>query len=349
MHKLTLPASKEKETELMNLKNYTVTDTKFWKGRIDDLDDIDSYRMHQIIKLFNLKDLKTLKIDSSKLNICFLAYCCDEGIKRNLGRTGAKHGPEDIRNEFANLPVSFGDKTLIYDAGNLFCADGHMEEAQEQLGIAIEKILGNHLFPIVLGGSHELAYGHFNGIVNHLKKQTKNSSKVGIINFDAHFDLRPYDNHGSSGTMFSQIADKCLKENQKFDYLCLGIQTSANTKSLFKKANSLGVKYVLAKEFIESNQDSISTKIKDFINDHDYIYLTLCSDVFNSAFAPGVSSLQPFGLNPELTLIFIKEILKSKKVISFDIAEVSPRFDHDKRTAKLAAIIIYAVINSLSE
>ena len=71
--------------------------------------------------------------------------------------------------------------------------------------------------------------------------------------------------------------------------------------------------------------------------------------MFNSAFAPGVSSLQPFGLNPELALIFIKEILKSKKVISFDIAEVSPRFDHDKRTAKLAAIIIYAVITSLSE
>jgi len=60
------------------------------------------------------------------------------------------------------------------------------------------------LFPIVLGGSHELAYGHFNGIVNHLKKQTKNSSKVGIINFDAHFDLRPYDNQGSSGTMLKK-------------------------------------------------------------------------------------------------------------------------------------------------
>jgi formiminoglutamase len=334
---------------MMNLKNYTATDAKFWKGRVDDLDDIDSYRMHQIIKLIDLNDFRTLKIDSSKLNICLLAYCCDEGIKRNLGRTGAKHGPEDIRNEFANLPVSFGDKTVIYDAGSLFCYEGNMEEAQEQLGIAIETILANQMFPIVLGGSHELAYGHFNGIVNHLKKQNREGSKIGIINFDAHFDLRPYNNQGSSGTMFSQIADKCLQENLAFDYMCLGIQTSANTRSLFNKADSLGVKYVLAKEFIDSNQGSISTKIKDFINGHDHIYLSLCSDVFNSAFAPGVSSIQPFGLYPELVLKFIKQILKSKKVISFDIAEVSPRFDYDKRTAKLAAIIIYAVINSLSE
>lgn len=333
----------------MNLKNYIITDTKFWQGRIDDLNDKDSYRMHQIIKLLNLKDLDNLKINSSKLNVCFLGYYSDEGIHRNLGRIGAKYGPVDIRKEFANLPVSFGDQAIIYDAGDIFCVDDHMEEAQEQLGVAIEKILENNLFPLVLGGGHELAYGHFNGIVNHLKKQTKGSSKIGIINFDAHFDLRPYDNQGSSGTMFSQIADKCVKENQKFDYLCIGIQTSANTKSLFNKAKSLGVKYILAKECIESNHDSISTKIKDFINDHDYIYLTLCSDVFNSAFAPGVSSLQPFGLNPEFVLIFIKEILKSKKVISFDIAEVSPRFDHDKRTAKLASIIIYAIINSLTD
>lgn len=332
----------------MNLKNYIVTDPKFWEGRIDDPDDVDSYRMHQIIQLLDLNNLTTLKIDSSKLNICFIGYCCDEGIRRNLGRTGADQGPVDIRKEFANLPVSFGDQTLIYDAGNLFCIDRNMEGAQEQLGYAIEKILGNNLFPVVLGGGHDLAYGHFNGISKHIKKQTKGNSKIGIINFDAHFDLRPYDHKGSSGTMFSQIADKCIKENNKFEYLSIGIQTSANTKSLFNKANVLGAKYILAKEFNETNHEIISTKIKDFIRDNEYIYLTLCSDVFNSAFSPGVSSLQPFGLDPELVLVFIKEILKSKKVLSFDIAEVSPRFDHDKRTAKLASIIIYALINSLT-
>lgn len=59
--------------------------------------------------------------------------------------------------------------------------------------------------------------------------------------------------------------------------------------------------------------------------------------------------MQAFGLNPEIVIKFLKEILKSNKVVSFDIAEVSPRFDHDKRTAKLAAIIVYAIINGLIE
>ena len=67
----------------MTLRNYAATDVNFWKGRIDDIDDVDSYRMHQIIKIINLNELDSLKIDSSKLNICFLGYCCDEGVRRN--------------------------------------------------------------------------------------------------------------------------------------------------------------------------------------------------------------------------------------------------------------------------
>lgn len=333
----------------MNLKNYKETDINFWKGRVDDIDDVDSYRMHQLIKLINLNELKGLKIDSSKLSVCFLGYCCDEGVRRNLGKTGAKHGPIDIRNKFASLPVPFCDKIAIYDAGNLFCVDGNMEDIQQQLEIAIESILGNNLFPIVLGGSHDVSYGHFNGILNHFKKQAFESPKIGIINFDAHFDLRPYENGGSSGTMFSQIADRCSRENLKFNYLCLGIQSSGNTNSLFNKADSLGAKYVLAREFIESNYNNVSTKIDSFINDNDYIYVTICGDVFSSASAPGVSAMQPFGLKPNLVLRFIREILQSKKVVGFDIAEVSPPLDHDRRTAKLAATIIYEVIESLCE
>ncbi|HHW80310.1 MAG TPA: formimidoylglutamase [Bacteroidales bacterium] len=332
----------------MNLKNYKPTDTDFWTGRVDDLYDIDSFRMHQIIKLLDLKDLKDLEVDPSKFNICFLGYASDEGIRRNSGRLGAKHGPVDIRNKFASLPIPFCDQTAMYDAGNLYCVDRNLEEIQEQLAIAVENILDNNLFPIVLGGSHDVSYGHYNGIANHLKKKT-DKPKIGIINFDAHFDLRPYDVEPSSGTMFAQIADDCARDNQAFNYFCVGIQTSGNTRSLFNKADSLGAKYVLAREFIESDPETISAKIRMFVNENDYIYLTVCGDVFSSSSAPGVSAVQPFGLKPSDVLRYTKEILKSKKVVGFDIAEVSPPLDDDKRTARLAANIIYAVIESLCE
>ncbi len=333
----------------MKLVNYSTTDANLWTGRVDDPDDVDSFRMHQVIRLLNLADLDLAQVDASKLNVCFIGFCCDEGIRRNLGRTGAERGPAYIRKEFANLPVRFGANTAIYDAGDIRCVDGKLEEAQAELAIAVKIILDSKFFPIVIGGGHELAFGHYNGIVGHLESSSNDKPSLGIINFDAHLDLRPYSNGGSSGTMFSQIADSCLAHHRKFSYLCLGVQTYGNTISLFKRADALGARYILAKDFVESNSERISNEVQQFVDAHSHIYVTLCSDVFNSAFAPGVSALQPFGMNPEVVLAQIKEILKSKKVISLDIAEVSPRFDQDNHTAKLVAVIIYAAINTMSE
>jgi formiminoglutamase len=149
--------------------------------------------------------------------------------------------------------------------------------------------------------------------------------------------------------MFAQIADTCKAQSRPFSYMCLGIQASSNTISLFKKADGLGVKYIMGKDFIEPNFESIYKTIDDFIGKHEQIYFTLCSDVINASFAPGVSAIQPFGMNAEVVLTFIKHIFKSKKVVSFDVAEVSPRFDHDNQTAKLIAIILFAIINVLNE
>ena len=325
--------------------NYKVSENNVWSGRVDDLCDIESFRMHQVVRLIDLRKPEKNQIDLSKLNFCILGFCCDEGVKRNMGRQGAAKGPEYIRKEFANLPVTFGKNAAIYDAGDIHCMNNNMEQAQQQLEIAVKTILGFKLFPIVLGGGHELALGHFNGIVNHLG----DNPSVGIINFDAHFDLRPYKTKGSSGTMFSQIADNCMHKNHSFNYLCLGVQTYGNTISLFKRADSLGAKYILAKDLVESNYKKNLQEINSFIEKQEHLYITICSDVFNSAYAPGVSSIQPFGLNPEIVLDFLKQIFKSQKVISLDIAEISPRFDYDNRSAKLVAIIIYAIINILNE
>jgi formiminoglutamase len=105
----------------------------------------------------------------------------------------------------------------------------------------------------------------------------------------------------------------------------------------------------LAKEIKNEKLGILKQRISDFINKSDSIYLTICTDVFSSAHAPGVSAPQPFGLHPEIGLELIKHVVASGKLISFDIAEIAPRFDEDNRTAKLGAVIIYAIVNTISE
>ncbi len=331
------------------LTNYSPVNPGLWTGRVDDTHDRDAFRYHQIIKTIDLHKLSKIRIDRDKFNIALLGFRSDEGIRRNLGRPGAQLGPEYIRRELANLPVTFDENTEIYDAGDIYTIGQNLEEAQNQLAIATEILLDLGLFPVLLGGGHEIALGHYNGIINHLEHSDKKPD-VGIINFDAHFDLRPYkDGYGSSGTMFAQIADKCKANGRDFNYMVLGIQTYANTRSLFKRAESLGTKYILAKDIREDTYDKVWEQIRSFIDAHEHLYVTICSDVFNAAFAPGVSATQPFGLHPETVLYFLKKIFATGKVISWDIAEISPRFDHDNRTAKLAAVLIYAVINTMVE
>jgi formiminoglutamase len=321
-------------------KFYEKAEQKKWKGRIDDPNDLDSYRWHQIIQTINL--LEPLK-KTERLSFCFLGFKSDEGVRRNLGRQGAKQGPDAIRKQMANLPSYFNFDVNLFDAGNIICQD-NLEQAQQALAQAVYKILSANMFPVLLGGGHEIALGHYLGL--HKFFAEKNENIPAIINIDAHFDMRPYFNGGSSGTMFHQIADFNNKNNEKFKYLVLGIQQSANTKSLFKRAERLGALHILARNMNDDNLSAIFEKIDEF-SKNEKIYLTLCSDAFSSAVAPGVSAPQPFGLYPETVLKVIKYIARNNNLVSFDIAEVAPRFDDDAQTAKLAAVIIFAVLNTI--
>ncbi|MBK3516013.1 formimidoylglutamase [Carboxylicivirga marina] len=310
-------------------------------GRVDSTTDPNAFRWHQIIEAIDLN--KEIDIKEAPINICFLGFCCDEGVKRNLGRPGAANGPASIRKEMASWPANCLPHAQLFDAGDITCEDGNLEEAQEALSDAVAIILRNKLFPILLGGGHEIALGHFNGI------QAAGCDTPAIVNFDAHLDLRPVIDRGSSGTMFSQIHEICSSKNEEFNYLCIGPQTYANTQSLFDKADSINAQYILAKDISTSSLENVARIINDFITTKTSIYLTLCSDVLSAAHAPGVSAVQPFGLDPDIVLQLIKQIIQSGKVCSIDIAEVSPRFDSDNRTAKLVAVYIYAIVNSLIE
>lgn len=327
------------------MKNYKTTKKDIWQGRVDDHDDYDSYRWHQVVRYIDLSDPDLKALPEGKTGFCFLGFCCDEGVKRNLGRPGTAKAPDSIRKEMANLPCYFDKETKIFDAGNIYC-DNDLEEALEVLSDCVNSILSANLFPIVLGGGHEIAFGHYNGLLKYFKG--KSNTKTGIINLDAHFDLRPYNKGLNSGSMFLKIADQCKSVDREFSYFCLGTQRYGNTMGLFKTAESLNTGYILATDIKDTNIAKVFGGISNFINKQNFIYMTICADVFSSAYAPGVSAPQPFGLHPETVLKLIKHIISSGKVVSCDIAEVSPRFDEDNRTSKLAAVVIFAIINTLS-
>ncbi len=328
----------------MFIKNYEPMNENLWQGRIDSDDNFDAFRWHQWITPLDLRrdDLEPL----DGLNFALLGFCCHEGVKKNKGRIGAMNGPISIRKELSNLPCTFNQSVKIFDAGDIIVEDISLAEGQKLLSDYVSKLLDLNIFPIVLGGGHETAFGNYNGALSHLDKISC-KPRIGIINFDAHFDLRPYNNEGSSGTMFKQISDICHDKNMDFSYFCIGIQQHSNTVDLFKTAKKLGVQYTLAKDILYSDGWQLLRELNTFMRNQDYIYVTICSDVFSASFAPGVSSTQTLGLNPEIVIKLLKHILKSNRVITFDICEVAPRFDKDNITSNLAGVIIFSIVNTL--
>ena len=327
----------------MDLKSY-IGAMEYWNGRVDSETDYDAFRWHQWVQPLDLTE--GYEDFHCEFGFAFIGFCSEEGVERNKGRIGTALAPNFIRSKMSNLPCVFDKTVKMYDAGNIICDDISMEEGQKSLGKAVEKILGLGLFPIVLGGGHETTFGHFLGQFADLKKNSK-PLDMGIVNFDAHFDLRPYDNGPSSGSMFRQIADVYKTEDIPYCYLPLGIQQNSNTVSLFKYAQENDIKYILAKEIQNSSYANILADIDAELFNCSSTYITICADVFSSAFAPGVSATQAVGLEPGAVLPIIKHILRTKKVRGFDLCEISPRFDQDDATVKLGAVIIFTVIKTL--
>ena len=262
-------------------------------------------------------------------------FTCDEGVRRNNGRPGAKAGPEAIRNTLARLAWHTVGEFL--DAGDIPCNARNLETAQTAFARRITRLLKAGGFPIGIGGGHEIAFAHYLGIRDFI-----GDKPLGIIIFDAHFDMRiPVNGQSNSGTSFYQIARHCTDHQWPFHYLCLGIQKANNTHELFQTAARYRAGWIEAPDIHMMRNQELRYQLDQFLENVEYVYFSLCLDVFNASIAPGVSAVNPLGLFPDIVLLLVRHIFASRKVISMDIAELNPLYDIDGRTAKLAAAIIF--------
>ncbi len=306
-----------------------------WSGRSNPLEGEEGFLWHNVIELLDLS--KTINKATTR-NIAFLGFACEEGVRRNQGRLGAKQGPDSLRSALAKQAVHFDLKKFkLYDAGNVICPGQNLESAQQLLGEKVRLLHENGYYPILLGGGHEIAYGHYLGL------QSRYGSSLGIVNIDAHFDFRPYDKEPSSGTPFRQIYDDCQSARNEFNYLVLGINRAGNTKSLFKSVESVNTQYLEVVKTDFSDEKLLAKTIDQFSDTVDHIWLTVDIDAIAAAYAPGVSAPASFGLLPREVEKIIELIQNTNKLVSIDFAELNPTFDVDNRTAKLAAFLIFQI------
>jgi formiminoglutamase len=302
-----------------------------WKGRTSSLLEY----WHQVIQ--TLPDLAFEASDAKKVGI--MGYPGEEGVRRNQGRLGTVEGPAAIRKGLGTLAHHLPDNLPILDYGDIFTWEGDLEATHRVITDLTYQLLKSNHFPVWLGGGHDLAFAHGSGV---LQFAQENGKKLGIVNLDAHFDLRPLvDGKGHSGSPFYQLASNFPSQ---FHYLALGIQRAANPKSLFQAAEKLNTKFLVMEDFRLQRWEYIEEQISWFLDQVDALYLSVDLDGFSSAYAPGVSAPSPMGFDPEVAFKVFDLIAKSKKLISLDVVELNPTYDQDQATARLAARCVEYVL-----
>lgn len=297
-----------------------------WTGRIDTADGPAARRWHQLVR----------PAAAAASRVALAGFACDEGVRRNLGRTGAAEGPAALRRALA--PLAAHRVQAVDDLGDVVCAGDALEAAQAEFGALAAAAIGAGSLPIGLGGGHEIAYASWLGLREALDRR-QDRQPVAVINLDAHFDLRA-DPRPSSGTPFRQILEDAPAGGRRVDYLCLGVSRFANTAALFERARSLGVRHWLDEELAAGHFEAARDELVAAVGRAGHVYLTVCLDVFPAYAAPGVSAPAALGVAPALVERLVEVVAASGRLRIADVAELNPRHDVDARTARLAARLV---------
>lgn len=336
-----------------------------WTGR-DDGPGPEHARWHTTVETTTPERLSE---GAAAPGVVLVGFASDEGVRRNQGRTGAAEAPAALRTALSSLAVhrsgadgtGVGDSTepwRIYDVGDVVVDqhDQDLEAGQRALGEIITAAQrGGHL-TVALGGGHEITYASYLGLAGARNAAERGEPgrtgetgraqrTLGVLNLDAHFDLR-VEERATSGTGFSQIAADEQAQGRALHYAALGISRPSNTGFLFDRADALGVRYLEDERCRIDQLEQVQAWVEEFLDSVDDLYLTIDLDVLPAAVAPGVSAPAALGVSAEVIHAVVRQCADSGQMRHLDVAELSPRYDVDARTARIAARLISTAVGA---
>jgi formiminoglutamase len=267
-----------------------------------------------------------------------VGFPCDEGVKRNHGRVGAALGPNAIRAQLYRMTTwdRLAEAELAefppIDLGNVRCT-GTLEESQENLSIVVKELLAAGAVPIVLGGGHETAYGHFLGYV-------KAEIELAVINLDAHLDVRPFEHGGHSGSPFRQMFHHRSRPLKDGRYVVIGAQRQSVALAHYEFLQQRGgrIYWYDMQDAPKTVLRAVMDEIRQVSLNSVPVLLSVDADAFRQADVPGVSAPNAAGFSgilwPEIAFIAGMD----RRVRSLELVEVNPNFDRDDQTARWAAL-----------
>jgi formiminoglutamase len=210
--------------------------------------------------------------------------------------------------------------------------------------LAMSALAGGR-FTIALGGDHSVSWPVVASVAQHAR-HVRPEARVGVVQLDAHHDLRPLDRGPSNGTPFRGLLESGVLLAD--DLVQVGIGRFANARDVHEFAEAQFVRAIGVDEVRELGAVAVAESALASLRGVDVVHLSVDIDVLDRAFAPGTVAALPGGLDPASLMAIVDRICTDPRVQSMDVVEFDPERDVAGTTALNVASVVCSAVASVA-
>lgn len=287
-----------------------------------------------------------------KLGLLGLDYDTPAG----RGWPGARYAPNSIREALKGIMNRMEDGYLfdvcnnslinynqieLKDYGNISNISRYdHERALQDMSKAIQRVMKDGYTPLLLGGDHSVTNAGFDALYE------CTTGNIGIIDFDAHLDLK-FDSPVQGKYSGSSEIRRAV-ERERIDpknVVEIGPR-GFNYPEHYYFIKESGINIIPPKDVYKYGAKAIAERAMAIAgNGTQAIYVTVDIDVLDMAYAIGSGGQEPAGLNHFQLAKMLRAIAPIATAIDF--VEVNPMTDHRELTSHVCANLILEYIAGL--
>jgi agmatinase len=281
--------------------------------------------------------------DVTRYDTAVVGVPFDSGVSY---RPGARFGPAHVRESSRLLrpynpaqEVSPFALAQVVDAGDIAANPLSIDEAVGQVERGADELLGEGTKLLTIGGDHTIA-------LPLLRAVTRRHGPVAVLHFDAHLDT--WDTYFgaaySHGTPFRRASEEGLIDREASMHV--GIRGPLYAPSDLTDDAALGFTAVHSDHVQVDGLAATIERMLARLGDRP-VYVSVDIDVLDPAHAPGTGTPEAGGLTSRELLAMIRA-LRSCTVVSADVVEVAPAYDHAQLTGIAASHVAYELLSVMA-
>ena len=220
---------------------------------------------------------------------------------------GTLGGPTAILEASQELERSSVCEQGIFTQQEIDCSADH-KTCLSELRNRVGKVIESKKIPAVLGGEHSLSWATVNGVTDVL------GQKIGIIQIDAHADLR----ESYEGNSHSHASVMNLLVNEGHKLVSFGVRALCEQEKSFRQEK--GVIFWDGEELVRNQTNHIQLPA-DFPK---LVYISFDLDGLDPSVMPAVGTPVPGGLSYYQAIDLVKSALEGRTCVGMDLVELAP-------------------------